>query len=199
MAIHHKKKAVSMQSLPDDFEELDEIHELNRVFLRYLKQRLESRGEALELPSSSLAALARANNALLDRAAEFPRALFRLRLERWMPWKLMDPKPASLDAAQQALQLTLLLSAWNLSRRSAYAARLFLGLSEAETRRLRASQLSDLHRLALSCDLIGCAFAQTNWLWPELLRDTRPEQRQQLSLIALQPDVAGKTPEEARR
>jgi hypothetical protein len=188
-----------MQSLPDNFEELDEIHELNRVFLRYLKQRLGSRGDALDLPSSSLAALARANNALLDRAAEFPRALFRLRLEPWAPWKLMDPKSASLDAAQQALQLTLLLSAWNLSRRSAYAARLFLGLSDAETRRLRAAQLSDLHRLALSCDLIGCAFAQTTWLWPELLRDAQPEQRHQLSLIALQPDVAGKGSDEERR
>jgi hypothetical protein len=179
-----------MLSSPDNHEELDEIHELNRVFLSYLKQRMEVRGDALELPAAALAALALASSAVLDRAAQFPRALFRLRFESWASWSLMDPAPTAIDPAQQAVQLTLLISASHLSRRSAYAARLFLGLTDAEVRRLRESSIGDLHRMALSSYLVGCAFAETNWLWPELLRDSRPEHRRQLSLIALQPNVA---------
>lgn len=190
MVIHVQKGPDVMRSSPDNHEELEEIHELNRVFLSYLKQRLEDRGDALELPPTALPALAQAGSAVLERAAQFPRALFRLRFESWASWQLMDPAPTSLDPARQVMQLTLLLSAWNLSRKSAYAARLFIGLTDYEARSLRASSLGDLHRMALASQLVGCAFADTNWLWPELLLDTRPEQRRHLSLIALQPNLA---------
>jgi hypothetical protein len=36
---------------------------------------------------------------------------------------------------------------------------------------------------------VHCAFAGRDWLWSELLTDPRPEMRQQLALIALQPGL----------
>jgi hypothetical protein len=82
-----------------------------------------------------------------------------------------------------------LLCAWTLSRQSAYQARLLLGLEPRMIQRLRGMQLSDLQQLAYGRDLVRCAFAGRDWLWSELLTDPRPEARQQLALIALQPGL----------
>jgi hypothetical protein len=50
-------------------------------------------------------------------------------------------------------------------------------------------QLGDLQHVANGRDLVHCAFPGRDWLWSELLTDPRPEMRQQLALIALQPGL----------
>jgi hypothetical protein len=50
-------------------------------------------------------------------------------------------------------------------------------------------QLSELQQVAHGRELVHCAFAGRDWLWSELLTDPRPEMRQQLALIALQPGL----------
>jgi hypothetical protein len=178
-----------MLRLPNDHEELDEILELNRLFLRYLKQRLETHQSVLNLPAAVTVVMRGASVDTLDTAAEFPRALFALALDAWMPWRLRDPEPNRKDSSYQALQLTLLHSTWNIARRSRYAARLFLGLSESEIKRLRATPLGELHGAALGNEVVGCAFADADWLWTGLLTETAPERRRQLRLLALQPNL----------
>jgi hypothetical protein len=101
----------------------------------------------------------------------------------------MDPEPSHEDASYQALQLTILHSAWNIARRSRYAGRLFLGLSASEIKRLRATPLGELHGAALGNEVVGCAFANAGWLWTGILTETTPERRRQLRLLALQPNV----------
>lgn len=178
-----------MPSFADDHEDLDEILELNRLFLRYLKQCLEAKARVLDVPAAVAALLRRATIDGLDAASEFPRALFVLRLDTWMPWRLMDPVPIGNDVSYHSLQLTILHSAWSIARRSASSARLFLGLSESEVKRLRATPLGELHGAALGNELVGCAFVDAEWLWLGLLTETAPERRRQLCLLALQPNV----------
>ena len=179
-----------MTSLCHDRDELDEVCELNRLFLRFLKQRLEARSMPLDLPASVHRLLGRADPEVLDTAAEFPRALFTLRLEAWTPWRVMDLAPMVEDAGYHAMQLSVLHTAWHTARRNRYSASLFLGLSADEIKRLRAAQLGELHGAAVGSRLVGCAFAQADWLWRGLLSETRADRRRQLRLIALQPDVS---------
>ncbi|HUL83788.1 MAG TPA: hypothetical protein VL131_16690, partial [Gammaproteobacteria bacterium] len=72
---------------------------------------------------------------------------------------------------------------------------LLLGLEPRAIQRLRAMRLSDLQQLAHVRQLVLCAFAGRDWIWTELLTDTRPEARQQLALVALQPGLAHDWPE----
>jgi len=171
-------------------EQLEEIQEQNRLFLAYLKHRLRSDQHSMGLSAAIRAALTSATSAELDAAAEFPRALFRFRLEAWTPWQLNDPQAVVIDPAGQSLQVALLVSACNLCRRNHHAARFFLGLSDSEVRRLRATALSELHRYALTAVAVTCAFAGLDWLWLELLRETRSDVRRQLLLVGLQPELS---------
>jgi hypothetical protein len=91
---------------------------------------------------------------------------------------------------RHALYLMISLSAWSLSRQSAYQARLLLGLESRTIQRFRALQLSQLQPLSHLPNLVQCAFRERDWLWTGLLFDTRPEARRRLALIALQPGVA---------
>jgi hypothetical protein len=43
--------------------------------------------------------------------------------------------------------------------------------------------------LAHTPHLVLCAFPDRPWLWSQLLAETRPEGRQYLALIALQPGI----------
>jgi hypothetical protein len=168
--------------------ELDEIAELNRLFLSHLRDRAGKGLDCLDLAPSAARLLTRVPGMRLESAALFPRALFRLHL-RWAD----EPAPAeqgeSSAPAAHALQLTLLMSAWNLSRHSAYKAKLFLGLTAQQLRRLRVTPLSRLPAMASGRGLVGCAFSDDEWLWRELLTETRPEFKRQLLLMVLQPRV----------
>jgi hypothetical protein len=177
-----------MPPTPPSLDQLQQVHELNRLFLTYLQTRVRADAECLGLPELARPMLRRASADLLAAAAEFPRALFDLKLDERAPLP-RDPLRSRDDAARHALCLTILLCAWTLSRQSVYQARLLLGLEPRTIQRLRAMQLSDLQQIAHGRELVRCAFVGRDWLWSELLADPRPEMRQQLALIALQPGL----------
>ena len=177
-----------MPLTPPSLDQLQQVHELNQLFLMYLQTRIRADAECLGLPELARPILRRASNELLAAVAEFPRALFDLKLDERAA-QTRDPLRSRDDAARHALSLTILLCAWTLSRQSVYQARLLLGLEPRVIQRLRAMQLSHLQQVAHGRELVHCAFAGRDWLWSELLTDPRPEMRQQLALIALQPGL----------
>jgi len=179
-----------MSPTPPSWDQLRQVHELNRLFLTYLQARVRDDRDCLGLPDSARPILRKTSPEALAAIAEFPRALFDLALDDRAVPQVRDPLPSRDDAARHALCLTILLCAWTLSRQSAYHAHLLLGLEPRTLQRLRALQLGDLQRLAHVQDLVLCAFGDREWLWTELLTDARPEARQQLALIALQPGLA---------
>jgi hypothetical protein len=186
-----------MSPTAPSLDQLQQVHELNRLFLIYLQTRARDDRECLGLPDSARPILRKTTADSLAAIAEFPRALFDLNLDDGARLQVRDPLRSRDDGARHALCLTILLCAWTVSRQSAYHARLLLGLEPRAIQRLRAMQLSDLQQLAHAPQLVLCAFAGREWLWNELLTDTRPEARQQLALIALQPGLARDWP--ARR
>ena len=188
-----------MDSSARDFDDLAQVHELNRLFLNFLKARAENRSDCLGLAARAVTALRSAPSKIIDVLAEFPRALFQLRLHPSPSPKVMDSGLAMADPSHLGLHLTILHSAWDFSRRSSYEARLYFGLTSVDVSELNATPLSELPCLALVPDLIGCAFPDSDWLWHELLTETRPEHRRQLLLVGLQPVLALQWPVERTR
>ena len=176
----------------DPRDDLDEIRELNRLFIEFLRTCYRRGGECLDLDRSTARLLGEATADCLQTLADLPRALFELRLSDPPLLNVGDPRSDVAQPSWQALQLTILHSAWHMSRRNPYAARLFLGLEEGELRFLRTTALCELPRLSTVTGLVACAFPRSAWLWSRLLTETRPESRRQLLLIALQPQL--KTP-----
>lgn len=172
---------------------LEQIYELNRLFLRYLQSCKRERMLTLGLPKKAVAPLQEASSGQLEAVAEFPRALFQLVLD--------DPNPvggenifdnASLPA--RILELTIAYSAWSTSRESDYHARLFFGFCSEVIHALRTTPLSELPRIAVTSVRIVCAFQEAGWLWRQLVVETRPEVRRQLVLVALQPPLGAARP-----
>ena len=178
-----------MSFVRSELNPVEQIRELNRVFLTFLKHSAIERTDCLGLPDAARRALRSADDVLLDLVAEFPRALFRLALTDGPPAQVGDPLQSRLDSARHAIQLTIALCAWTLSRQSVYQARLLLALDLNSIQRLRGLALGDVQRLADIPRLVRCAFPDRAWLWTELLTETRPEARRQLLLVALQPGL----------
>ena len=191
-----KKPSAPTPPSPRRWDQLEQVHELNRLFLTYLQTRARDDRDCLGLPDGARRILRETCAEALAVIAEFPRALFDLQLEE-RAWPLRDPLLSRDDAARHALCLTILLCARSLCRQSAYQARLLLGLEPRAIQRLRSLQLRDLQQVAHHPQLILCAFAGRAWLWNELLTDSRPEARRQLALVALQPGLVRDWP--ARR
>lgn len=181
-------------------EALAQVHEANRLFLTSLKGRDDETLERLGFPLAAVESLRRAEPEELDALAEFPRALFRLRIEpraTRAPARAAVPVRAARDmSAAQILELTILYGVWSICRDSTYKARLFFGFSPREVHELRTTLLSELPSIALEALSIECAFAESAWLWHELLNETRPEVRRQLVLVALQPSIDFAAPED---
>ena len=167
------------------------------MFLTHLQTRVRGNLDCCGLPDAARLPLRRASAESIAVIAEFPRALFDLKLDERASSTVRDPLRSRDDGAHHALGLTILLCAWTLSRQSIYQARLLLGLETRTIQRLRAMQLSDLQPLANSPQLVLCAFIGRDWIWSELISETRPEVRQHLALIALQPGLGRDWP--ARR
>lgn len=186
------------KSVPAD--SLNQIHELNRLFLKSLQARdpAELRDSGFPVDASDL--LRRTSPEQIYGLAEFPRALFNLAVDapadRPAAEKgvraLFDPLGDAVYSPRQILELTILFCAWTISRDSVYHARLFFGLTPRAVHTLRTALLSDLPCMALTAIRVECAFADSEWLWRELLSETRPEARRQLILVALQPSVVGR-------
>jgi len=169
-------------------DHLQQVQELNRVFLGLLQTRVREQRSSLGLPLAVRPPLRTASPDLLDALARFPGALFRL-ASGSRPRAPHDPD-AAYDVAEHDLCLSILLAARHTSRLSVYQARLLFGLEQAEIARLGALPLPDLQRLACTAGLLQCAFHERPWFWHKLLTATRPEVRRQLTLMALQPRIA---------
>jgi hypothetical protein len=170
-------------------EDLEEICALNRLFIDFLAERARRGGDCLGLERAAVAALREATPQSLDTLVIFPRALFQVRLPLPQPLRVMDPPVDTREFPRYVLQVTILHSAWTLSRRNPYAARLYLGLEDRDVRELRALTLFDIPQVSASGTLVTCAFPHAAWLWRKLLTETHPESRRRLLLLALQPQA----------
>lgn len=168
---------------------LEELFELNQLFLISLRNELRNGGNPYGLPGGAARLLCDARPETIDGLAKYPQALFDLDLGALARFGVKAPLVPRAEPLARSLTLTLLVSAWNMSRRSDYAARLFLRLSPTDIRALRTTPLSELPRLSLTEHLVVCAFREPDWLWCELLTETRPEYRRRLLLLGLQPRV----------
>jgi hypothetical protein len=167
-------------------DHLQQVQELNRVFLGLLQARVREHRACLGLPLPVQPSLRIATTELLDALARFPRALFQLDVDSRSRVRANDPEGA-YDEAEHDLCLSILLAMRHTSRLSAYQARLLLGLEPIEVDALRLLPLPNLQRLACTPGLLQCAFCEREWFWPTLLTATRPEVRRHLTLMALQP------------
>jgi hypothetical protein len=183
-----------MPASNDDLDGLEQVHELNRLFLHYLRSQAVARENCLGLPRQAIETLRSIAAEQLDRVAELPRALFSLRLGSEVARDRMMPGDTVTLRARQAMQLTILLSVWNCCRTSSYHARAFFGLSLETIRRLRMTPLSVLPEIAIAADLVVCAFSDSRWLWHRLLTETSELSRERLKLVALQPSISGVRP-----
>jgi hypothetical protein len=175
-------------------EQIEQVHALNRVFLSYLQSSVRDGLDTLDLPNGAGVALRRASKPLLDAVAEFPRALFRLSFDERSASGHKERLRSRAESMRHSVSLTILLCAWTFSRQSAYQARLLLGLETRVIAHLRSLQLGELQQLAFSPRVVLCAFPAREWLWIELLTETRPESRRYLALIAMQPGLEHEWP-----
>lgn len=173
---------------------LEQVHELNRVLLTFLQTCAREGLDCLGLPEPARRRLRSAGAAELDAIACFPRALFEIRVAGSSAVPPMRYTAQRVESLLQSMNLTILLGAWTLSRQSVYHARFLLGLDSAAIQQLRMLQLTDLQRLAFASDVVSCAFATRDWLWIELVSETRAEERRQLALVALQPGLEREWP-----
>lgn len=183
------EKGTPMTDRMQGLDQLEQIQELNRLFLAFLRSSAREGLDCLGLPDRARSVLLATDQNALDVLAEFPRALFRLAFDERVPALAIDPLRSRHDGERYALSLTILLCAWTLSRHSVYQARLLLGLESRAMQQLRAMQLGAIQHLAHTPQLVLCAFPDRPWLWSQLLAETRPEGRQYLALIALQPGI----------
>lgn len=169
---------------------LEEIRQANQLFLEFLRVRPGIATAHFGLSPAASELLGRATPAQLGRAADFPRALFRLCLPD--PATVRAAAPIDLDrgSGRCVLQVALLQAAWNLCRTSGYSARLLLRLPDEDIRRLRGAELREILQLAHGNQVLRAAFDELDWIWRQLLTESRPEQRRRLLLIGLQPDPA---------
>jgi hypothetical protein len=167
--------------------DLDHVCELNRLFLSFLRTEARNGRFCLGLPDAVTTLLRAASDDVLDRAAQLPRALFRLRVRTPGAGDRLQAPVSPRVRVAHALQLTILLTIWNVSRQSAYRARTFFGLTSREVQRLRTWSLSELPDLALGAELVACNFDDAGWLWRQLLSADEGVPHEHLKLVALQP------------
>jgi hypothetical protein len=172
-----------------NLDHLQQVQELNRVFLAFIQTRLREQLDCLGLPVAARPPLRLASPEALDAVAAFPQALFRLELAPRADALLQDATRSSPDTPLHDMRSAILWSARHASWHSPYQARLLFGLQAAEIQRLRALPLAELQRLAWAPGILRCAFADKDWLWRWLLRAPQPESRRQLTLLALQPGI----------
>jgi hypothetical protein len=169
---------------------LDEIRQANRLFLDFLSSRPRVAIDHFSLSPAVTDALATASAEQIDRAAEFPRALFRLTLPPEVPGAVLDARELAAAPDRRVLQISILQSAWVLCRTSGYSARLLLRFDDPAIDRLRHAELRDILLMSLGNDILHAAFDELDWVWKELLTEARPEQRRRLLLLGLQPELA---------
>ena len=169
---------------------IDELRQSNRLFLGYLRSRPEIAVSHFGLPAAVAGLLRQATAEQVDQAADFPRALFRVSLPAIEPPLVMDSLSLTHESGLRVLQLALLLNAWSLTRISGYSARLLLRLDDASIRRFRESGIEGILEMSRGAEVVRAAYDDLGWIWQELIVEARPERRQRLLLLGLQPDFA---------
>ena len=171
-------------------DRLEEIRELNRLFLAYVQVCARHGRPCMGLPRRAARRLVEAQPETLERLAQLPAALFRLDLERAPGTRDRAAPEQHMDRMRLSLALTILNSAWHMARERGFEARMFLHLSKTSVRRLRVTPLSGIPELAYTPNLLRCAFVESRLTWPALFQREEPEAMRMLTLIALQPKVA---------
>jgi hypothetical protein len=175
---------------PPHSTEFEEIQELNLLFLIYLRSCAREGTDSLGLPSASAARLRQLSAGALETIAAFPRSLYTLRLDGATKMREgLALSHSALVEARQALTLTVLHSAWNMSRQRDFQARMFLRLPAATTRRLRTVSLSELPLLAATPGLLSADFPGSRSLWATLIDRSDTEMSRAFRLVALHPDA----------
>ncbi|HUF73377.1 MAG TPA: hypothetical protein VMR74_10810 [Gammaproteobacteria bacterium] len=169
---------------------IDEVRELNRLFLAFLRERPGAAAERYGLSPLATELITYATPDQIRRAASFPRALFRIHLPTPSAGSVMDPLTLARGSGERVLELVLLHSARNLSRISGYAARLLLRLDDNAVNRLRTAEVDEIISMSLADNVVHAAFDDLAWIWRELLHEARPEYRRRLLLIGFQPDLS---------
>jgi hypothetical protein len=115
------------------------VRELNRAFLALLQQRARAPRPPPDPLGSVPSSLHAASSALFDAAAEFPGALFRVRLEPCEGTVVCSPRaPGSIEETEYHLGSSILHAVRYSSRQSAYHAQVLFGLERAEVERSAA-------------------------------------------------------------
>jgi hypothetical protein len=185
--IGRKRGTMTVAATISTLDQLDQIYELNRFFLIYLQARARDKLDLCGLPPAAMGLLLGVSPEALHQVADFPHALFNLKLDAHGEALDRDERASRYDGARTALYLSALLCARTVSRRSVYQAQLLLGLDQRSIQQLKSSSLGDLQRLALRDGVLQCAFPQRERLWLNLLTETRGDARQRLAMVALQP------------
>jgi hypothetical protein len=175
--------------MPGNLDHLQPVQELNRAFLGLLQIRVVNHRHAFGVPVEARAAVRVASPVKLDGVAGFPRALFELELAPTTRSARGDVS-ACHDEAEHDLALSMLHAARHTCRQSAYQARLLFALTAGDVERLCTLSLADLQRLACQPGVLQCALRDCEWFWLGLFTALRPELNRQLTLMALQPEVA---------
>jgi hypothetical protein len=88
---------------------LEELREWNRLFLVYLRNQLAHGQHPIGLPLAAGRALGKASTDTVERMADFPQALFRLRLPGPRQDRVAVSSGGEPDPACRAIQLALLV------------------------------------------------------------------------------------------
>lgn len=169
---------------------IDEIRQANSLFLNFLRSRPALARGHFGLSERVTGLLLSAGPGQIDRAADFPRALFRLSVPLELTAETAEAFHVAGDGARQVLQAALFQSAWNIARMSGYAARMLLRLDDRDVDRFRHAEMAEILRMSMADNVLHAAFDELDWIWQELLTETRPEGRERLLLIGLQPDLS---------
>jgi hypothetical protein len=170
-----------------EFGYLEELHDLNQLFLMELKRRAEAGQDCFGLPRTVHLSLREATPGMLDRAAEFPCALFRLSIGG-------DGREGALRDADNAagwalasLKLTVLHRVWNYCRTKRYVVRAHFGLADRDVEALQHTPLVDLLELFRRSTIVANAFDDAGRFWRELIEQANAKSRRHLVLVGLQP------------
>ena len=163
---------------------LAQIHELNRDYLELLTAEYSVAGRAAQLqhlPVAVVAGLAALPVAAREALAQAPYTLYSLAFEDADFWPLACDVPAQSVEARYAPTASVwlqgpfcevaLLHAWHVATSNRLAARLLYAMTDVTARRLAATPISHLRRVAADHPGLLLPRWPTNpCFWPDLVR-----------------------------
>ena len=172
-------------------DQLQQVHELNRVFLEFLQARVRGqRGSLRAAAPASGSAIADC----LGSASRWSRRLPAGAVSMSMSASQSRPcttADADFDEAEHhALPVGPVRRAAHEPPKHVSGAVAVRSRSAPKWSGCARRSYADLQQLACTPGVLKCAFRERHWFWHELFTATRPELRRQLTLMALQPGLA---------